>query len=145
MKAVGLWLIIALVLASITFIPTVSAQEDDEDTDDSGCILTSFCIIMFFILFLIYLSSRKKASRDAQTSTQPGTPPRQPGYPPRQTGYRYPVPHRIVAPQTLGVPKGEVKCDLCGSKNLRTFEGGYFKCNDCRHVFYISETGKRRR
>ena len=144
MKVASLSLILILMVASILFVPQVAAQNDEENADDSACILTSFCIVIFIVLFLFYLSVKKKA-RDQMEPTAPT----QSGYPPPQPGYRYPPPGLGAQPYGMARTQDqpvqvEVKCDLCSSKNLRSFEDGYFKCNECRHVFFISEMQKRR-
>lgn len=144
MKAVSLrWIVIILIIFFLT-APSASAQDGDEESSDDTCILSSFCIITLFIFFLIYISSRRR-SRDSQYPT--GTSPHE--YPPKQPGYRYPMPHTYPPPpsrnQRPPPPKTEIKCDLCDSKNIRTFEDGYYKCNDCKHVFYHTETSRRRR
>jgi hypothetical protein len=145
MKAVVLEWIMVLLLIFLFVSPGASAQDGDEEADDGTCILSTFCVIILFIFFLIYISSRRKA-QDRQYPQ--GTNP--PGYPPGQTGYRYPGPHTYPTRTPAGnrvppPPKTDIKCNLCNSKNLRVFEDGYYKCNDCRHVFYHTEIARRRR
>ncbi|UCE37255.1 MAG: hypothetical protein JSW00_17550 [Thermoplasmata archaeon] len=148
MKAVVNKLMVFLFLVLLLSLPLSAAQEGDgegegeeEDTgDEEGCILATFCVIMLFVLYLIYYATRRK--RETSGGRQAG----QPSYPPPGREYRFPVPHKpYPSTQTRPYPsapepqKKDVKCDLCRSKNLRFFEKGYVKCNDCRHVFYISE------
>jgi hypothetical protein len=131
------WLV-AIFILLLLIIPAVSAQEDDEDqaASEDTCIVGTFCGIMIFIFFLIYISVKKKP-RDSQeirgTSTQ--------RYPPRQPGVRYPQQRPYPPPMGISHPRQppqpkDIKCDLCGSKNLRHFEHGYAKCKDCKHVIY---------
>jgi hypothetical protein len=146
MKGAKITVIAVMLSLFLLFSPTAFAQDDEEeDTSADACIFSTFCVIMFFIFFLVYFSSRRR-TRDNQQYQTTGPP----GYPPRQPGYRYPMPPTYQPPGTVRgqvqqTPKAEVKCDLCGSKNLRVFEDGYYKCNDCRHVFYHTETSRRRR
>ena len=145
MKAVSVKWIVVMLILFLLITPNVAAQGDDEETSDDACILSTFCVIILFIFFLIYISSRRK-SQDQQYPR--GANP--PGYPPGQSGHQYPGPHTYpsgtnVRNQPPPPPKTEMKCDLCHSKNLRAFEDGYFKCNDCRHVFYHTESSRRRR
>jgi hypothetical protein len=146
MKVVKLAFIVVLLSIVLLTAPTVMAQDDEEeDASGDACIFSSFCIVMLFIFFLIYVSSRKKSGDYQQTR---GTGP--PGYPPTPPDTRYPMPrsyppHRMRGQSPPPPPKTEIKCDLCNSKNLRVFEGGYYKCNDCRHVFYHTEYSRRRR
>jgi hypothetical protein len=102
---------------------------------------------MLFVIFLIYISAKRKSQKQAESRTGgPGYPP------PTRPQYAYPA-HRHPYPPPIAPvhhpqpppPKKDVKCDLCGSKNLRFFEKGYVKCNDCRHVFYITEGYRQRR
>jgi hypothetical protein len=144
MKAVILSSILILLLTLLSTAPFAAAQNGDEEGGAEGCILATFCVITFFIMFIVYYSSKKKAeeAKEAKAREQYGaTLPR--------TGYRYPHPRAPYPTRTRhprhDPPRREVKCDLCNSKNLRTFEGGYYKCNDCRHVFYISEVHRGRR
>ncbi len=146
MKGAKITFIVVLLSFFLVFSPSALAQ-DDEEADSTGdvCIFSSFCIVMLFIFFVVYFSSRRRA-RDNQQYQTTGPP----GYPPRQPSYRYPMPPPYQPPgttrgQVQQVPKTEIKCDLCNSKNLRIFEDGYYKCNDCRHVFYHTETTRRRR
>jgi hypothetical protein len=146
MKVVKLaWIVVILIIFLMTS-STVQAQDDEEDTSADACIFSTFCVTALFFFGILYLISRRK-TRDNQ-QYQRTSPP---GYPPRQPEYRFPPPPTY---QTTGSVRGqrtpppqktEIKCDLCNSKNLRVFEGGYYKCNDCRHVFYHTETTRRRR
>lgn len=146
MKAVVFSSILALLIMFLFISPFAAAQngEDDEEDNGEGCILATFCVITIFIIFLIYLSSKKKSEEakeeKARRQYQPPIP---------RPGYRYPAPHTTYPSKIRGPrqepPRKEVKCDLCSSKNIRSFEGGYFKCNECRHVFYISEMHRSKR
>lgn len=145
MKNAIIGLITVIFLTFLLMIPYAIAQEDEEGTtaNEDVCILTSFCGVILFILFLIYVSSKKRSDSSVNHGT---SGPR--GYPPRQPANRYPMPHTYPPPRKqMQAPsqKPDIKCDLCDSKNIRTFEGGYFKCNDCRHVFYHTESSRRRR
>lgn len=125
---------ILFLVLSLT-LPGAAAQDDEGDggEDDSG-VTCIFCSIIIFLIFLIYLayegSKRRKQERGGYDPMVYGSYNPQRDY--RQPQYRAPPPQ---AP----VQRSEVKCDLCGSKNLRFFEKGYVKCNDCRHVFHVSE------
>ena len=149
MKAVIYTLTAVLCMAIILISPIASAQDgsDGEEGSDDACIFTTFCIVMLFVLFLIYVAAKWKsdASQEAKARWQS----RMRTY---QQGDRYPTPHKIYPPppgtalQPKPLPqKKDVRCDSCSSKNLRFFEKGYVKCNDCRHVFYISEGYRTRR
>ena len=145
MKIARIGLFAVLFLTFLLTMPYSMAQEDEEETtaNEDICILTSFCGVILFILFLIYVSSKKRSNSSINHRTSGSR-----GYPPRQPGYRTPMPHTYPPPRKqmkAPLPQHDVKCDLCGSKNLRTFEGGYFKCTDCRHVFYHTESSRRRR
>jgi hypothetical protein len=146
MKALGLrWIVVVFILL-ILFIPSAAAQEDDENQSaaEDTCIVGTFCGIMIFILFLIYVSYKKKPRESQEikgTTTQT--------YPPRQRGYRYPSQRPYPPPMGMSRPRQtpppkDIKCDLCGSKNLRHFEDGYAKCNDCKHVIYTLKKNRRR-
>ncbi len=139
MKAVNVKWIVVMLILFLLITPNVAAQDDDEQSDDA-CILSTFCVIILFIFFLIYLSSRRK-NQDQQYPRGTNAP----GYPPGQSGHRYPMPPITRGNQGPPPPRTDIKCDLCHSKNLRVFEDGYFKCNDCRHVFYHTESSRRRR
>lgn len=144
MKAVSIgWIMIMGIIFLLT-APSAAAQDGDEEASDDACILTTFCVIILFIFFLIYINSRNRSKNPEYPR---GANP--PQYPPKQPGNRYTMPQSYPPPtsrnQRLPPPKGEIKCDLCDSKNIRAFEDGYFKCNDCRHVFYHTESSRRRR
>ena len=151
MKAALLRLLVLLLVILMLTLPAVSAQEDgengeEEDTGDNGCIIATFCVVMLFLLYLAYLATRKKSD------TSYGETRGKPKYSPRGSTHRYPGTYRpYPPPPAKSYPpkrepeKKDVKCDLCNSKNLRFFEEGYVKCNDCKHVFYISEGYSRRR
>lgn len=139
-----IWILIFLTFMLLS-TQTVVAQDEDEDTGSDTCIFSTFCVVTLFILFLIYLSSRRK-NRDYQYEQATNIP----RYPPGQPDYRYPSPPTYRSPGSRGKQgpspqKTEMKCDLCNSKNLRVFEDGYYKCNDCRHVFYHTEYTRRSR
>ena len=148
MKAVIYRLIVFLLVAFLLTLSFATAQDDQEDEEngEGTCFLASFCLIVLFIVFLIYLSARRKSKTSQEGRARGGmyTPPHQPGY-------RYPMPHTAYPPPSSAYQqrpepqKKDVKCDLCRSKNLRFFEEGFVKCNDCRHVFYITEGYSRRR
>lgn len=145
MKTTIIGLFTIIFLTFLLMMPYSMAQEDEEETtgNEEVCILTSFCGVILFILFLIYVSSKKRPDSTVNSRTSGSQ-----GYPPRQPHSRYPMPHTYPLPRKqmkAPLPQHDVKCDLCGSKNLRTFEGGYFKCIDCRHVFYHTESSSRRR
>ena len=138
------WIVVILTIFTIT-LSTAQAQDGDEEATEDVCIFSTFCVVMIFIFFLVYFSSRRR-NRDDQYSQGTNIP----RYPPRQPGYRYPMPPTYQSPvriqgQRPPPPKTEIKCDLCDSKNLRVFEDGYYKCNDCRHVFYHTESSRKRR
>jgi hypothetical protein len=151
MKAALHGLLVFFLVILMLILPTVSAQEDEEngeeeETGDNGCIVGTFCVVMLFLLYLAYLATRKKSD------TSYGETVGKPKYPPRGSTYRYPGTYRpYPPPPTKSYPpirepeKKDVECDLCNSKNLRFFEKGYVKCNDCRHIFYIGEGYHRRR
>ncbi len=150
MKATLQWLLALLFIILMLILPTVSAQEDEEngeeETGNDGCIVTTFCVVILFLLYLAYLATRKKSD------TSYGETRRKSKYPPRGSTYRYPGTYRpYPPPPAKSYPpkrefeKKDVKCNLCNSKNLRFFEEGYVKCNDCRHIFYMSEGYSRRR
>jgi hypothetical protein len=148
MKAVIYRLMVFLLVVFLLITPHASAQDNEENEgDDQGCIFATFCLIMLFIIFLIYLSAKRKSetSQDGRARGRLYTPPQRPGR-------RYPLPYTAYPPppSTTYTRKPEpqrkdVKCDLCGSKNLRFFEKGYVKCKDCRHVFYITEGYRRKK
>lgn len=145
MKAVIFRLMFFLLLVILLTMPSATAQNDEEDSANT-CIFASFCLITLFIMFLIYISAKRKAE------TSQGERPRWGTYSQtHQRGYRYPMPRPVYPPpapsyqQRPEPQKRDVKCDLCNSKNLRFFEGGYVKCNDCRHVFYITEIYRRKK
>ncbi len=147
MKAVIYRLMVLMLLMILLTMPSATAQDDEEGEDGaSTCIFASFCIITLFIMFLIYISAKRKAESSQEQKPRWGTYTQ-----PHQRGYRYPMPRPVYPPpaptyQRRPEPqKRDVKCDLCGSKNLRFFEGGYVKCNDCRHVFYITEGYQRKK
>ena len=149
MKAVVYRLIVLMLVVILLTMPSATAQDDEEGEDGAGtCIFASFCIITLFIIFLIYISAKRKSEASQEGRARWGTYTQ-----PHQRGYRYPLPRSVYPPppptyqQRPEPQKSDVKCDLCGSKNLRFFEEGYVKCNDCRHVFYITEgyRGKRKR
>jgi hypothetical protein len=156
MKAVIFRLIVLLFVLFLLIFPSAAAQDDESDEgsgDDAACIFSTFCVLFLFVLYLIYVSAKKK-SEQSQSGRAPG---QMQGYHQRP-GYRYPAPHKGYPPRTTRYPprtqayppkptpqRKDVKCDLCSSKNLRFFEKGFVKCNDCRHVFYISEGYSRRR
>ncbi len=134
-------------------LPLATAQGGDQnDSEDEagaeeGCIFGTFCLVMLFLAFLIYFSTRHKSE---ESRAQHGRDPFQ--TPPPRHGYRYPTTHRPYPPPPSRtypqIPEPQikdVKCDLCGSKNLRAFEEGYFRCNDCKHIFYIREVDRSRR
>jgi len=138
-------LICLFILLFLLASPPVSAQDDEgngegEDTSGVTCV---FCSIIIFIVFLVFMAYQNSKRRNQEKG----------GYNPSvysgqsyQQGYRYP--QRRAPPQQPPPPppqKSEVKCDLCFSKNLRFFEKGFVKCNDCRHVFHVSEGYSRRR
>jgi len=142
MKAVKKYLVILLCLILLSSFSFAKAQDDQEEEpeDESGCIFATFCVLILFLMFLAYMASRRKSERSWE-----GRAEERRSYP-RSQAYRYPPPRTAFPPSELiAVPpkptpqKSEVKCDLCNSKNLRFFEDGYVKCNDCRHVFYITE------
>lgn len=148
MKAVIYKFMILLLVIFVLITPNVSAQGDeDNEGDDEGCIFATFCLIMLFIIFLIYFSAKRKSE-----TSQEGRP-RARRYPPTsQPGRRYPMPYTAYPPPPPTTyprepepRKEDVKCDLCGSRNLRFFEEGYVKCKDCRHVFYITEGYRRKK
>jgi hypothetical protein len=151
MKAALQMLLVLLLVILMLILPTVSAQEDEEngeeeDTGDNGCIVATFCVVMLFLLYLAYYATKKKSD------TSSGEARGRPRYHPRGSTYRYPGTYSPYPPlPTKSYPskrepeKKDVKCDLCNSKNLRFFEEGYVKCNDCRHIFYIGEGYNRRR
>lgn len=146
MKAVVYRFIIFLLVAFLLILPSASAQDDDEG-DGGTCIFATFCVLMLFLIFLIYLSTKRKSETPwgGRARGQMYTPPTQPRYrypPPHTT---YPPPPATTYPRKPEPQQKDVKCDLCGSKNLRFFEEGYVKCNDCRHVFYITEGYSRKR
>ncbi len=151
MKAAIHITIAILSILLILSLPSVGAQGDgengeEESTGSEGCIVATFCVVMLFLLYLAYLATRKKPD----TST--GEIREGYRYSPHGSTYRYqgtyspnrPSPARTYTPKPQE-EKRDVKCDLCNSKNLRFFEEGYVKCNDCRHVFYITEGYSRRR
>lgn len=156
MKAVAFRLMVLLFVLFLLILPSAVAQdnETDEDASDEGtCILATFCTLLLFIVFLIYVSAKRK-SEQSQSGRTPGQMQRRP----QQPGYRYPGSHKAyprrtpayprkapVYPPKPTTPQKDVKCDLCSSKNLRFFEKGFVKCNDCRHVFYISEGYSKKR
>ncbi len=144
--AVSRFMVFFFILLLIT-LPSAVAQNDtgEDQESDEGCILTTFCVVSLFLLYMVYLSAKRKkeASERDKTGTQPGSPP-------RPQGYRYPISHRpYPTAKTPAYPppqmprKEDVKCNLCNSKNLRFFEEGYAKCNDCRHVFYMRKSYDR--
>lgn len=145
MKAALHGLLVFLLVILILTLPTVSAQEDEENgeeenTGNDGCIIATFCVVMLFLLYLAYIATRKKSD------TSSGEARGKPKSPPRGSTYRYPGTYRPYPPPPAKsyppkreLEKKDVKCDLCNSKNLRFFEEGYVKCNDCRHIFYIGE------
>lgn len=147
MKAVIYRLMVFLLLVILLTMPSATAQDDEEGEDGaSTCIFASFCLITLFIMFLIYISAKRKAETSQEGKTRWSTYTQ-----PHQRGYRYPLPRPVYPPPTKTYPlrpepqKRDVKCDLCNSKNLRFFEGGYVKCNDCKHVFYITEGYRSKR
>lgn len=151
MKAVVYSSIIILLLVFLLTSPFTLAQNDEEEEeqqdDGSACIFGTFCIIMLFLLYMVYLGNKRKSERSQEQRVKgqyPTPPPPRSGYryPPRYPAYPPPPAARHPRPPPQ---KKDVKCDLCGSKNLRTFEEGYFKCNECRHVFYISESYRQKR
>ena len=156
MKAVIYRLMVLLFVLFLFTLPSAMAQDDESDeeaSDEGACIFATFCVLMLFIIFLIYMSAKKKPEKPWGDRTTGQIQRR-----PQQPGYRYPIPHKAYPPQAPTYPlrtkayppkptpqRKDVKCDLCSSKNLRFFEKGYVKCNDCRHVFYITEGYSRRR
>jgi hypothetical protein len=124
-----------LFLMFVLSLPGAAAQDDEGDggEDDSG-VTCVFCSVIIFILFLVYMAYQGSKRRNQERG---GYAPSVHGSYTPQTDYRRPQ-YRTPPPQAP-VQRGDVKCDLCGSKNLRFFEKGYVKCNDCRHVFHVSE------
>jgi hypothetical protein len=150
MKVAHHWILILFVVILILILPTASAQEDEEngeeETGDNGCIVATFCVVMLFLLYLAYIATRKKS--DPSSGEVRGKP----RFPPRGSTHRYPGTYRPYPPPSaksyppkMEPEKKDVKCNSCNSKNLRFFEEGYVKCNDCRHIFYMSEGYSRRR
>lgn len=151
MKAALHWLLVLFLVILILILPTASAQEDEEngegeDTGNEGCIVATFCVVMLFLLYLAYYAMKKKSDKSSGEAwgrsrySSRGSTYRYPG-----TYRPYPPPPAKTYPTRKEPEKKDVKCDLCTSKNLRFFEKGYVKCNDCKHVFYISEGYSRRR
>ncbi len=118
-----------------------SNDTDDEEADNSdACLLGSFCTLILFLIVMIYLSKRKSKDLSEERAN------RQYQSPAHGHGYRHPEAHKAYSshpyaphPPQLMPQKKDVKCDRCASKNIQAFEDGYFKCKECRHVFYISE------
>jgi hypothetical protein len=138
--------ITVLCIMFLLISPQVAANGDSNDTDDEGtdsgdvCFISSFCSLIIFLIILIYLSKRKSKDLSEERANRQYQPPTH-GH-----GYRHPVAHKAYSsqpyaphPPQLMPQKKDVKCDRCASKNIQAFEDGYFKCKECRHVFYISE------
>jgi hypothetical protein len=130
-----------LFLIFLLATPNIAAQDDEgngEDTSGDTCVICSIIILIFFIVFMAYKNSKRR------NQDKGGYNPSAYSGQPYQPGYRHPQ-RRAPPSQPAPVQQTDVKCDLCNSKNLRFFEKGYVKCNDCRHVFHMSEGYSRRR
>ncbi len=140
-----------LFLLSLSSAPAKGDSENDTGNEEingaDACILGSFCTIIIFVIFIIYLGAKRKSEESNGQRTQ-----RQYHTPTSQHGYHGPVPHKVYSsggrlpvPQQPKPQNRTVRCDLCESTNLRAFEDGYFKCNDCKHVLYIRNEHRYRR
>jgi hypothetical protein len=120
-------------------------ESEEDNADGETCIIGSFCLIILFIFFIGYLSIRQRTKARRAEAAKSGPSGHPHGY-----GHGY-AQYRTMPPPVQGlhpehsVNRKDVKCDLCSSQDLRFFEKGYVKCNDCKHVFYISEGWRARR